>query len=261
MSIEALFSLSGKTALVAGASRGIGLAIANELAAAGARTILAARSLDKLEEHAAALRAQGYRAEARRFDAADSASIQALAAEIGPDLDILINVAGTNIRKRFEDYTKEEYDRIMQTNLHGLVELTQAIGPQMVKRGKGGKIVNIGSLMSLLGIPYLSVYAMTKSALAGLTRVLAAEWGRYNIQVNCIAPGFIVTDLNREMWKSEPMLDWLRGAQAAPDPGKPEDIAPLAVFLSGPGSNYVTGQVIAVDGGYTTTANWPFEPQ
>ena len=260
MSIEALFSLSGKTALIAGASRGIGLAIAKEIAAAGARTILASRSIDKLEENAAALRAQGYLAEARMFDAADSASIQALAAELGPRLDILINVAGTNIRKRFEDYTKEEYDRIMQTNLHGIVELTQAIGPQMVKRGKGGKIVNIGSLMSVLGVPYLSIYAMTKSGLAGLTRVLAAEWGRHNIQVNCIAPGFIVTDLNRQMWESETMLNWLRGAQSAPDPGKPEDIAPLAVFLSGPGSNYITGQVIPVDGGYTTTANWPFEP-
>jgi len=260
MSIEALFSLSGKTALIAGASRGIGLAIANEIAAAGARTILAARSLDKLEENAAALRAKGYNAEARKFDTGDSASIQALAAELGPEVDILINVAGTNIRKRFEDYTKEEYERIMQTNLHGIVELTQAIGPQMVKRGKGGKIVNIGSLMSVLGIPYLSVYAITKSGLAGLTRVLAAEWGRHNIQVNCIAPGFIITDLNRQMWQSESMLNWLRGAQAAPDPGKPEDIAPLAVFLSGPGSNYITGQVIPVDGGYTTTATWPFEP-
>ena len=261
MSIEALFSLSGKTALIAGASRGIGLAIAKEIAAAGARTILASRSLDKLEENAAALRAQGYQAEARRLDTADSASIQALAAELGPDLDILINVAGVNIRKRFEDYTKEEYERILQTNLHGIVELTQAIGPQMVKRGKGGKIINIGSLMSVLGVPYLTVYAITKSGLAGLTRVLAAEWGRYNIQVNCIAPGFIITDLNREMWKSETMLNWLRGVQAAPDPGKPEDIAPLAVFLSGPGSNYITGQVIPVDGGYTTTARWPFEPQ
>jgi gluconate 5-dehydrogenase len=128
----------------------------------------------------------------------------------------------------------------------------------MKERGRGGKIVFIGSLMSLLGLPYLSVYAMTKSALAGLTRVLAAEWGRYNIQVNCIAPGFILTDLNRQMWQAPEMKNWLAGAQANPRMGTPEDIAPMAAFLCGPGADYITGQVIAIDGGYTTTAVWPF---
>lgn len=129
----------------------------------------------------------------------------------------------------------------------------------MVERGKGGKIVHIGSLMSVLGLPYLTVYAMTKSALAGLTRTLAAEWGRHNIQVNCIAPGFIITDLNRAMWQQPVMKQWLKSAQANPRTGVPEDIAPVAVFLSSAASDYVTGQVIAVDGGYTTTSVWPFE--
>ena len=175
-------------------------------------------------------------------------------------MDILINVSGTNIRKRVQDYTPAEYEQIMQTNLHGIFQLTQAVGTKMAARGKGGKVINIGSMTSLLGLPYLTVYAMTKSGLAGMTRVLAAEWGRHNIQVNVIAPGFIVTDLNREMWQSEVMRGWLRGAQANPRIGVPEDIAPLAVFLSGPGSDYITGQVIAVDGGYSTTANWPYEP-
>ena len=147
----------------------------------------------------------------------------------------------------------------MQTNLHGLVELTQLVGKKMIARGAGGKVVTIGSLMSVRGLPFLSVYAMTKSALAGLTRVLAAEWGRHNIQVNCIAPGFIVTDLNREMWKQQKLLDWLKGVQAKPVPGEPDDVAPLAVLLSGRGSDYITGQTIAVDGGYTTSAVWPFE--
>src|SRR5260221_14656260 len=114
--------------------------------------------------------------------------------------------------------------------------------------------------MSLLGLPYLSVYAISKGGLAGLTRVLAAEWGRHNIQVNCIAPGFILTDLNRAMWQQGPMADWLQGAQANPRMGKPEDVAPLAVFLASSGADYITGQTIAVDGGYSTTANWPFEP-
>ncbi|MDQ6663137.1 MAG: SDR family oxidoreductase [Acidobacteriota bacterium] len=249
-----VFSLSGKRALIAGASRGIGLAIAQEMASAGAHVILAARSFDKLEAHAKALHGTPL-----RLDFNDSASIRE-AAELAGDVDILVNVAGTNIRKAFEKYTKEEYDRILQTNLHGIVELTQLIGAKMITRGAGGKIIHIGSLMSLLGVPYLSVYAISKGALAQLTKVLAAEWGRHEIQVNCIAPGFILTDLNRDMWQDPKMTDWLRGAQANPRMGSPEDVAPLAVFLSGKGSDYITGQVIAVDGGYTTTAVWPFHP-
>jgi gluconate 5-dehydrogenase len=252
------FSLEGKTALIAGASRGIGLAIARAVAQSGARTILAARSMEALEKEAGILRADGFKAEALSLDMKDRASIRA-AAEGAGDVDILINVAGTNIRKRFEAYTPEEYEHILQTNLHGIFELTQLVGKKMLERGKGGKIVMIGSLMSLLGLPYLTVYAITKGAMAALTRTLAAEWGRHGIQVNCIAPGFIITDLNRDMWQAKEMNDWLRGAQANPLAGKPEDIAPLTVFLSSSGSDYITGQVIAVDGGYTTTARWPFE--
>ncbi|MEZ5352179.1 MAG: SDR family oxidoreductase [Bryobacteraceae bacterium] len=253
------FDLSGKTALVAGASRGIGLSIAQELAAAGAHTVLAARSAEKLQKEVDAIKAEGYSAEAFSLDVADNASIQNCIEKWG-HADILVNVAGTNVRKRVEDFTQEEYDRIMQTNLHGIFELTRGIGKKMVDRGQGGKIVNIGSLMSILGLPYLAVYNMTKSALWGLTRVLAAEWGRHNIQVNCIAPGFIITDLNRAMWQPKIMKDWLEGAQANPNPGTPEDCAATAVFLASPGANYITGQCIAVDGGYSTTRIWPFEP-
>jgi NAD(P)-dependent dehydrogenase (short-subunit alcohol dehydrogenase family) len=158
------------------------------------------------------------------------------------------------------DYTEQEYNHIMQTNLHGIVSLTQKVGARMIAAGKGGKVVHIGSLMSVLGLPYLSIYAMTKSALAGLTRVLAAEWGEHNIQVNCIAPGFILTDLNRSMWEPPEMAQWLKGVQPNPRLGTPEDIAGLSVFLSGPASDYVTGQVIASDGGYTTSSRWPFAP-
>ena len=252
------FSLAGKTALVAGASRGIGLAIAQEAARAGARTILAARSKDKLEANASALNQAGYEARAIELDIANKDSIRR-AADAAGEIDILINVSGTNIRKRFADYTPEEYEHILNTNLHGIVTLTQLAGQRMIEGKRGGKVVMIGSLMSLLGLPYLTVYAITKSALAGLTRTLAAEWGRHNIQVNCIAPGFIITDLNRAMWQAEEMKRWLEGVQASPRTGTPEDIAPLAVFLSGPGSDYITGQVIPVDGGYSTTAKWPFE--
>jgi gluconate 5-dehydrogenase len=254
------FSLDGKTAVVAGASRGIGQAIAEALARAGARTILASRSLEKLAAIAENLRAEGLQAEALELDIAARDSRQRFAANL-PDTDILINVAGTNIRRNFTDYTPEEYSFLLQTNLTGIVELTQAVGAQMIARGKGGKVVNIGSLSCLMGMPYISVYTITKSALAGLTRALAAEWGQRNIQVNCIAPGFILTDLNRKMWEPPEMLEWLKGAEANPSPGTPEDVAPLAVFLSSPGSDYITGQLIAVDGGCSTTQIWPFTPQ
>jgi gluconate 5-dehydrogenase len=253
------FSLSNKTALIAGASRGIGLAIATQMAHAGARVVLASRSLDKLERAAEGLRTSGCSAAAVKLDLTDPASIKACAESV-QNIDILVNVSGTNLRKAFVDYTPEEYNNILQTNLHGIVLLNQKIGAKMIARGAGGKIINIGSMMSILGLPYLSIYAITKSALAGLTRTLAAEWGRYNIQVNCIAPGFILTDLNRAMWQEPVMHQWLQGAQPNPKMGKAEDIGPLAVFLASHGADYITGQVIAVDGGYSTTANWPFEP-
>lgn len=259
MNYERMFRLDGKKVLVAGASRGIGLAIAQAAAAQGARTVLAARSADKLAEHADALTAQGYAAETQALDMTNAESVDACA-EAHPDVDVLINVAGTNIRKRFEEYSQGEYEHLMQTNLHGLVRLTQKAGKAMIARGQGGKIVHIGSLMSLLGLPYLSVYAMTKSALAGLTRVLAAEWAEYDIQVNCVAPGFILTDLNREMWQPDKMKQWLAGAQPNPRLGTPADIAGLSVFLASSAADYITGQVIASDGGYTTTAKWPHAP-
>lgn len=252
------FSLSGRTALVAGASRGIGQAIAEALARAGARTLLASRDLNALRAIANTLTAEGHAAEALPLDVASRASREKLLATL-PPVDILVNVAGINKRKRFELYSREEYDRLLETNLHGIVELTQAIGERMIKRG-GGKIINIGSLTSVTGLPYVAVYTISKAALAGLTRALAAEWGKHNIQVNCIAPGFIVTDLNRDMWSQPPMLEWLKHSQANPRTGTPEDVAPVAVFLAAPASDYITGQVIAVDGGYLETAIWPFTP-
>jgi gluconate 5-dehydrogenase len=258
MDAKQWFRLDGRRALVAGASRGIGLAIAEALAQAGAETVLASRNLPALEEAASRLRSQGCKAEALELDVSSRESRLRAAAAAGA-VDILMNVAGMNLRKPMVDYTPEEYALIVETNLTGLFELTQAVGRGMIGRRRG-KVVFIGSLTSVLGLPYASVYGTAKAALAGLTRMLAAEWGRHNIQVNCIAPGFILTDLNREMWQAPQMREWLRGTQPIARLGAPEEIAPLAVFLAGSGSDFITGQVIAVDGGFSTTSVWPFEP-
>lgn len=254
-----IFSLSGKTAFIAGASRGIGLAIAREVARAGADTILASRNIEALEKNADELRGQGLKARALRLDVTDPASIRE-AVEAAGDIDILHCVSGVNTRKHFADFERKDYDYILGTNLVGIAELSQEVGRKMIARGQGGKIVMIGSLTTLIGVPYVAVYAMSKGGIGALARTLGVEWARHNIQVNCIAPGFILTDLNRKMWSDPTLLDWLPRVQPNPNLGKPEDIAPLAVFLSGQGANYITGQVITVDGGFTSSANWPFQP-
>ena len=165
-----------------------------------------------------------------------------------------------NTRKHFEDFDRKDFDYILGTNLVGIAEVVQAVGRQMIARGKGGKIVNIGSMTTIRGVPYVGAYALSKSGIGGLTRTLAVEWAKYGIRVNCIAPGFIITDLNRKMWQDETLLDWLPRVQPNPVLGTPADVAPLAVFLSCDGSNYISGQVIAIDGALSNAVNWPFEP-
>ncbi len=262
MNLQKYFSLQDRIALVLGASRGIGQAIAEALAECGAHTILAARSADKLEGIARTIRERGDQASVVPIDVADFASIRSgvdRALQAHGRVDILVNVAGTNIRKRAEDYTEQEYDHVLTTNLKGIFQATQLIGAAM-KKQKRGKIINIGSLTTTIAFPYLAIYAITKGGLGQLSKVLACEWAPFNIQVNVIAPGFIITDLNRQMWQKQEMLDWLASTQPNPRPGTPEDIAGLAVFLASPAADYITGQVIHVDGGKTAGSRWPFEP-
>lgn len=249
--------LSGRTALIAGASRGIGLAIARAMAAAGAHTIMAARSESVLVRESAALRSQGYDVEHMAFNAVNKVSVDRLMQSL-PAVDVLVPVQGTNVRKPFCAYSRDEYRALVQLNLDSVVELIRRVGERMIARGAGGKVITIGSLVIHVGVPNVAVYAATKGALAALTRALAAEWALHDIQVNCVIPGMILTDLNRAMWEPPRMREWLQSVQANPRLGSPEDVAPLVVFLAGAGANYITGQLIAVDGGYSTTKMWPF---
>lgn len=258
VSVLERFSLQGRTAFVAGASRGIGLAIGRAMAEAGARVILGARTGSVLDERVQELRDARLEVEALLLDATNPASV-ANAGEVLPPLDILVNVVGTNVRKPFLSYQPSEVHGLLETNLLSIMDLSRVLGGRMVSAGRGGKVLFIGSLVIEIGVPNVSVYAATKGAIAALTKALAAEWGAAGIQVNCIIPGLILTDLNRRMWESPELRTWLATAQANPRLGLPEDVAPLAVFLAGSGADFITGQAIAVDGGYTTTRIWPFK--
>jgi NAD(P)-dependent dehydrogenase (short-subunit alcohol dehydrogenase family) len=253
------FDLSGKRALVSGASRGMGRAIALGLAQAGADVAVAARNPETLESVAAAIRALGREAVVQPLDLSQPdqipGAVQRVEANFGP-LDILFNVAGTNVRRPITEIAEAEYDQIMDVNIKGAYFLSREVGKGMVAR-RQGKVVNIASVTSAIGLAKVTAYACSKGALAQLTRGLAVEWGPHNVQVNAIAPGFILTDFNRKLWENQAMLDWAVGGTPAGRLGQPEDVVGAAVFLSSPASDFISGQVLFVDGGYMAGRPWP----
>ena len=246
-----LFDLKGKAALVTGGNGGIGLGMAQALAAAGARVAIAGRDEAK---NAAALKALGATALALRADLADAEACRALvedaAGRLGR-LDILVNNAGINIRKQPQDYSLEEWKTVLDTNLTSAFVASQAAYPFM-KRGGGGKIVNIGSMMSIFGASFTTPYAASKGGIVQMTRALATAWARDNIQVNAVLPGWIDTDLTRRARKD---VDGLHERVLERTParrwGEPRDMGGIAVFLASPASDFVTGTAIPVDGGYS----------
>ena len=249
-----LFDLSGRVAIVTGGNGGIGLGMARGLAAAGAAVVVAARDADKSRAAVGELEALGARALAVPVDVTSESSCRALVQttqERFARLDILVNNAGTNVRKQPEDYRLEEWQMILATNLTSAFMCCQAAYPALRQAG-GGKIINIGSMMSIFGASFTSAYAASKGGIVQLTRALACAWAKDNIQVNAVLPGWIDSALTRRARQDLPGLEQRVVARTpAGRWGTPDDLAGIAVWLASPAADFVTGTAIPVDGGYS----------
>ncbi|MBI2153862.1 MAG: glucose 1-dehydrogenase [Candidatus Rokubacteria bacterium] len=248
------FDLKGKVAIVTGGNGGIGLGMARGLAAAGASVAVVARDTAKSAAAVKALEALGAQAFAVEVDVSREASVaamvQAVVERFGR-LDILVNNAGINIRKPPETYTLDEWRRILDTNLTSAFLGSKAVYPLMLKAG-GGKIINVGSMLSLFGASFAAAYGASKGGIVQLTRGLASAWAKDNIQVNAVLPGWIDTDLTVQARKDVLGLhDRVLARTPAGRWGVPDDLAGVAVFLASPASDFVTGAAIPVDGGYS----------
>jgi NAD(P)-dependent dehydrogenase (short-subunit alcohol dehydrogenase family) len=244
--------LRGKRALVTGASSGLGARFAEILAADGAEVLLAARRVDRLSSLVSSIGAAGGQAQAVELDVTDAQSIASAvtgAFDAG-GVDILVNNAGISIEKRITDFTLDDYDRLMGTNQRGAWLTAQAVGKGMIDRGTGGKVVNIASVLASSVLTGLSLYSMSKAAIIQMTRSMALEWARFDIQVNAIAPGYIETEINTGHFNSEAgqkqIAKLLRKRV-----GHPPDLDGALRLLVSPESNFLTGSTITVDDGQT----------
>jgi 2-deoxy-D-gluconate 3-dehydrogenase len=250
-----LFDLSGRVAIVTGGNGGIGLGMATGLAQAGAAVVVAGRQAKKSAAAVKTLEALGAKAVAAEVDVNDEASCRALAdtavKQFGR-LDILVNNAGISIRKQPETYSLAEWQQVISTNLTAAFICSQAAYPHMVKAG-GGKIINIGSMLSIFGTAYAAPYAASKGGIVQMTKALASAWAKDKIQANAILPGWIDTDLTRTAREQvEGLHDRVVARTPAARWGLPEDFAGTAVFLASSASDFVTGAALVVDGGYSS---------
>jgi 2-dehydro-3-deoxy-D-gluconate 5-dehydrogenase len=249
-----VFDLSGRVAIVTGGNGGIGLGCARGLAECGASVVVAARNQEKSAAAVAELEGLGAEALGLTVDVVDEAScrsmVEAVVERFGR-LDVLINNAGTNIRKQPEEYTLEEWHLILETNLTSAFVCSQAAYPAM-KRSGGGKIIMIGSMMSIFGASFSGPYGASKGGIVQLAKALACAWGKDNIQVNAILPGWIDSALTR---RARQEIEGLEARVVARTPagrwGAPDDFKGIAAWLAGPGSDFVSGAAITVDGGYS----------
>jgi NAD(P)-dependent dehydrogenase (short-subunit alcohol dehydrogenase family) len=245
--------LAGKTALITGASKGLGKAIALALAEAGARVVLASRNLDLLNETAAAVRKLGAQADVFPTDVSDEAQVRRLEkaiAETVGKVQILVNNAGMNIRKPVTDFTLAEWRQVMQTNVDGVFLMCRSFVPQM--RGQGyGRIINLTSIMSHVGLPGRTAYAASKSALLGFTRALALELAPEKITVNGLSPGPVATEMNIPLIQNPELNQQFISRIPLGRWGKVEEVGALAVYLCSEEAGFMTGTDILIDGGWT----------
>jgi 2-deoxy-D-gluconate 3-dehydrogenase len=252
-----IFDLKKRVAFVTGGNGGIGLGMAKGLAAAGATVVIAGRNKAKAQSALSELRSLGAPAEFVELDVLNEASCQQAiqrAVERFGRLDILVNNAGTTVRGQPQDLTAQDWRLVMDTNLTSAFLCSQAAYPHMVRAG-AGKIINIGSMMSVFASSYAAPYAASKGGIVQMARAMAVAWAKDNIQVNTILPGWVDTDLTR---KAREQVQGLHEKVLARTPaqrwGKPDDFAGIAVFLAAPASDFITGATIAVDGGYSVQA-------
>ena len=250
------FDLHGKTALITGASRGLGLTFAKALARAGADVAITSRTVPSLDGPRAEIEALGRRAVPLPLDVRDEASIRR-AVDAAHDalgaIDILVNNAGCNIRKRAIDVTWDDWNTILDTNLRGPFFVAQAVARHMIPR-RYGRIVNIGSVTSVAGYAGLGPYGASRGGIKQLTMSLADDWGPHGITVNCLAPGWFRTAQNQVMYEDKEWVDYLVERIPLKRPGAYEDLEGAIVFLASDASAYVTGQTLLVDGGISTGA-------
>jgi 2-deoxy-D-gluconate 3-dehydrogenase len=250
-----MFDLTGKVAVVTGGNGGIGLGMARGLARAGARVVVAARNQEKSNAAVENLRELGSDALAIGVDVADEGSVEALMAETAQRcgrIDILVNNAGINIRKPAHELALDEWHRVVETNLTSAFLCSRGAYPHM-KRAGGGKLINVGSMMSIFGASFAPAYGASKGGIVQLTKSLAAAWAADNIQANAILPGWIDTDLTQQGRKQIPGLnDKVLARTPAGRWGHIDDFAGIAVFLASAASDFITGAAIPIDGGYST---------
>lgn len=250
-----LFDLTGRTALITGAGRGIGRALARGFATHGADVALVARTADQLEAAKREIEDQtGRKAWAFPFDLVDLAGITALfegIVEATGGIDILAHCAGTTVREPTEDASLESFNRIMEVNLTSALLLSRAFCKHRRAVGKGGRIINIGSLACHAARPTIAAYACSKMGLLGLTKTLAVEWAQYGINVNAIGPGYIATELTAPLQADAQFSGWVLSKTPLGRWGRPEDLVGTAVLLASEAGDFITGQIFYVDGGWT----------
>ena len=250
------FDLTGRVALVTGASRGLGQYFARALARAGADLVITSRTLSSLDEFTREIEATGRSVAALELDVRDQVSIERMATEAFtafPRVDILVNNAGCNVRKPALEVTWDDWNLVLDTNLRGTFFVAQAIARRMRTAGYG-RIINIGSVTSVAGYAGLGPYGASRGGVKQLTMSLAHDWGEYGITVNCLAPGWFKTTQNAVMYNDEGWVSYLNERIPLGRPGAPNDLDGAVVFLASEASRYITGQTLLVDGGISVGA-------